>query len=106
MLDVLTGNVPAGRLVFLSVERLLNDLERAHARDAAFPYFFDQGAAVAIIKYFRDFCPFKLDPFQQFILRGNLLPAGQKVVLCYVGVHGSSPRAPKIPDRLYRNGQG
>jgi len=28
-LDVLTGNVPAGRLVFLAIERFLNDLERS-----------------------------------------------------------------------------
>lgn len=66
-LDVLTGNVAAGRMVFLSVERFLNDLKRCEAKDAAFPYHFDQGGAVSIIKYFRDLCPFKLEPFQQFI---------------------------------------
>ena len=66
-LDVLTGNMPTGRLVFLAVERFLNDLDRARGNDPSFPYFFDQGSSVAIIKYFRDLCPFALDPFQQFI---------------------------------------
>ena len=67
VMDVITGNVPTGRLVFISVERFLNDLERARSGDAAFPYMFDQGSAVSIIKYFRELCPFTLEPFQQFI---------------------------------------
>ena len=61
-LDVITGKVPVGRLVFLAVERHLNDLERGHKRGLRF----DQDAAVRIIKFFRDFAPFKLEPFQQF----------------------------------------
>lgn len=65
-LDVLTGNIPTGRMVFLAVERFLNDLRRAEAKDPDFPYYFDQGGAVSIIKFFRDFCPFHLQPFQQF----------------------------------------
>src|ERR1039458_7775532 len=64
-LDVLTGNLPAGRMVFLAAERVLNDLTRQNTPD--FPYFYDQGGAFAIIIYFRDLCPFKLEPFQQFI---------------------------------------
>ena len=67
-LDVLTGNIAAGRMVFLAVERFLNDLQRSEAKDPAFPYYFDQGGAVSIIKYFRDLCPFKLVPFEQFIV--------------------------------------
>jgi phage terminase large subunit-like protein len=76
-LDVITSNVPAGRMVFLAVERFLNDLAQVGARgarvarDAYDPrqfYYFDQGGAVSIIKYFRDLCPFKLEPFQQFIV--------------------------------------
>lgn len=70
-LDVITGNVPAGRMVFLAAERFLDDLRRADARDPEFLFYFDPGGAVAIIKYFRDLCPFKLDSFQQFIV-GNL----------------------------------
>ena len=66
-LSVLTGNIAAGRMVFLAVERFLDDLRRADAKDPAFPYYFDQAGAVAIIKYFRDLCPFKLVPFEQFI---------------------------------------
>jgi len=86
-LDVLTGNVPAGRMVFLAVERFLNDLARSTAAghipskvkqaqheenggavNHSFPFYFDQGGAVSIIKYFRDLCPFSLVPFEQFIV--------------------------------------
>jgi phage terminase large subunit-like protein len=70
-LDVLTGNIPTGRLVFLAVERFLNDLKRS-SKDAAsaFPYYFDQGAAVAIIKFFRDLAFHTKPPigYEQFIL--------------------------------------
>src|SRR3954463_9843800 len=61
-LDVLTGNLAVGRMVFLTVERFLNDLESGAKRGL----YFDQGGAVAIIRFFRDLCPFSLDPFQQF----------------------------------------
>jgi phage terminase large subunit-like protein len=83
-LDVLTGNVATGRMVFLAVERFLNDLQRATTAPADFPYYFDQGGAVSIIKYFRDLCPFKLDPFQQFIV-ANLF--GWKIVGVQCEVH-------------------
>src|SRR5579872_1405967 len=89
VLDVLTGNVPAGRLVFLAVERFLNDLDRAHNRDASFPYFFDQGSAVAIIKYFRELCPFSLVAFQQFTV-SNLFGWKKQGVEC--SVHPSGHR--------------
>ena len=82
-LDVLTGNIPAGRLVFLAVERFLNDLDRARSSDPSFPYFFDQGSAVAIIKYFKELCPFALDPFQQFIA-ANLFGWKKSGVECAV----------------------
>lgn len=61
-LDVLTGNIPASRLVFRAVERLLDDLARPD-----FAYHFDQGSAVSIIKFFRDLA-FPLQPFEQFIV--------------------------------------
>lgn len=63
VMDVLTGNVAVGRMVFLSVERFLNDLESGSKRGL----HFDQGGAVAIIRFFRDLCPFALSPFQQFV---------------------------------------
>lgn len=81
VLDALTGNVAVGRLVFLAVERFLNDLRRSDAGDPDFPYFFDAGSAVSIIKYFRDLCPFKLEPFQQFIA-GNLFGWKKAGVRC------------------------
>ena len=65
--DVIAGNIPVGRLVFLAVERHLNDLETGHQRGLQF----DQDAAGRVIKFFRDFAPFKLEPFQQF-KAGNL----------------------------------
>jgi hypothetical protein len=67
-LDVLTGNIPAARLVFLAVERHLNDLQRWQGPAGSQPYYFDQNAAAKIIKFARDCAPFKLDPFQQFIV--------------------------------------
>jgi len=63
-LDVLTGNIAAGRLVFLAIERHLNDLRSGDKRGI----HFDHDAAAKIIKYARDCAPFKLDPFQQFIV--------------------------------------
>lgn len=86
-LDVLTGNIAAGRMVFLAVERFLNDLQRSEAKDPAFPYYFDQGGAVVIIKYFRDLCPFKLIPFQQFIA-GNLFGWKKVGVECEIHPNG------------------
>lgn len=53
-------------MVFLTVERFVNDLAKTSSAD--FPYYFDPGGAVAIIRYFRDLCPFSLQPFQQFIV--------------------------------------
>lgn len=88
-LDVLTGNIPTGRLVFLAVERFLNDLDRARSKDSSFPYFFEQGSAVAIIKYFKELCPFALDPFQQFIV-ANLFGWKKTGVEC--AVHPSGHR--------------
>jgi len=61
---VLTGNIPTGRLVFLAVERHLNDLENGAARGL----HFDQDAAARVIRFFRDCSPFQLEPFQQFIV--------------------------------------
>jgi phage terminase large subunit-like protein len=109
-LNVITGNVAAGRMVYLAVERFLDDLERAglpadsgkgphpasgnqHYDQPAvpgkhdFPYYFDQGGAVSIIKYFRDLCPFKLDPFQQFIV-ANLFGWKKSGVECEVHPNG------------------
>jgi phage terminase large subunit-like protein len=62
VLDVLTGNIPSGRLVFLAVERFMRDLEEGHKRGLRF----DQAAAARPIRFFRDCAPFKLEPFQQF----------------------------------------
>src|SRR3984885_919857 len=103
-LDVLTGNVPAGRMVFLAAERFLNDLARArglaqgtvkdtdqaHQKEVvahAFPYYFDQGGATSIIRYFRDLCPFKLEPFQQFIC-ANLYGWKKSGIECKDHPHG------------------
>jgi phage terminase large subunit-like protein len=86
-LDVLTGNVPAGRMVFLAVERFLKDLQRADAGDPEFPYFFDAGGAVSIIRFFRDLCPFKLDPFQQF-MEANLFGWKKAGVECDIHPFG------------------
>src|ERR1700722_2181979 len=102
-LDVLTGKPPAGRMVFLAAERFVNDLARAsspaqsqpaQANEAKqnevvhdFPYYFDQGGAVSIIKYFRDLCPFKLEPFQQFIC-ANLFGWKKAGVECATHPHG------------------
>src|ERR1700729_2519241 len=86
-LDALTGNVAVGRMVFLAVERFLGDLRRADAGDPTFPYFFDAGGAVSIIRYFRDLCPFKLEPFQQFIV-GNLFGWKKAGVECEIHPYG------------------
>jgi phage terminase large subunit-like protein len=61
-LDILTGNIPSGRPVFLAVERFLHDLEEGSARGLKF----DQAAAARPIRFFRDCAPFQLAPFQQF----------------------------------------
>jgi phage terminase large subunit-like protein len=65
-LDVLTGNVPTGRLVFLAVERFLDDLQNGPAHGL----HFDAGAAVAIIQFFRDLVFAAKPPlaYEQFIL--------------------------------------
>ena len=64
--------------MFLAVERFLGDLSRQNT--AEFPYHFDQGAAVVVIKFFRDlaFSSKPLMPYEQFIvanlfgwMRGN-----------------------------------
>lgn len=64
--DVITGNIPVGRLAFLSVQRFLDDLDQGHKRGL----HFDQGGAVSIIKFFRDLAfPTKpLLPYEQFIV--------------------------------------
>lgn len=59
---MLAGNIPTGRLVFLAVQRHLDDLDQGAKRGLRF----DQDAAARVIKFFRDFAPFKLEPFQQF----------------------------------------
>lgn len=74
-------------MVFLAVERFLNDLQRSEAKRPAFPYYFDQGGAVVIIKYFRDLCPFKLIPFEQFIA-GNLFGWKKVGVECEIHPNG------------------
>ena len=76
-------------MVFLAVERFLSDLERAQKKDPSFPYYFDQGAAVAVIKYFRDLCPFRLVPFQQFIA-ANIF--GWKVAGVHCDIHPEGHR--------------
>jgi phage terminase large subunit-like protein len=86
-MDVLTGNVPTGRLVFLSAERFLNDLRKADAQDPSFPYYFDPGGAVSIIKFFRDLCPFPLEAFQQFI-GANIFGWKKVGVQCATHPHG------------------
>jgi phage terminase large subunit-like protein len=78
-LDILTGNIPSGRMVYLAVERFLDDLVRQNT--PSFPYYFDQGGAVAIIKYFRDLCPFRLVPFQQFMV-ANIMGWKESGVVC------------------------
>jgi phage terminase large subunit-like protein len=66
VLDVLTGNIAVGRLVFLAVERFMNDLRDGHKRGL----YFDQGSAVSIIMFFRDVAFIKkpLLPYEQFIV--------------------------------------
>lgn len=76
-LDVITGNIPTGRMVFLAVERHLNDLRDGAKRGL----YFDQDSAARNIAFFQKFLclaegehdgqPFKLAPFQQFI-QGSL----------------------------------
>jgi phage terminase large subunit-like protein len=68
-LDVLSGKIPTGRLVFLAVQRFVDDLQHGHERGL----HFDPGAAVAIIRFFRDlaFASFPDKPpigHEQFIL--------------------------------------
>lgn len=67
-LDILTGNIPSGRLVFLAVQRFVDDLSRQ--RSAEFPYYFDAGAAVKVVKFFRDLAFHSKPPigYEQFIL--------------------------------------
>jgi len=73
-LDVLTGNIPVGRLVFLAVERHVRDLTEGSARGL----FFDDAAASYVIEFFEKFLvfaegehagqPFIPTPWQQFVL--------------------------------------
>jgi phage terminase large subunit-like protein len=63
-LDVLVGNIPTSRLVFRAVERHIRDLETGHERGLRF----DQAASARVIRFFRDYAPFQLAPFQQFIV--------------------------------------
>jgi phage terminase large subunit-like protein len=72
--DVLTGQIPAGRLVFLAVERHIDDLQKGHERGLRY----DDMAAAKIVEFFERFLclaegdnagkPFLLEPWQQFIL--------------------------------------
>jgi phage terminase large subunit-like protein len=73
-LDVLTGNIPTGRLVFLAVERHLNDLSQGAKRGLRY----DDEAAAYVVEFFERFLclaegqnagqPFIPEPSQQFIL--------------------------------------
>jgi phage terminase large subunit-like protein len=77
-LDILTGNVAAGRLVFLAIERTLNDLQNSQGPKGSTEFYFDQAAAARAIAFFQKFLflaegdnagqPFKLQPWQQFII--------------------------------------
>jgi phage terminase large subunit-like protein len=73
-LDVLTGNVPAGRLVFMAIERHVRDLIEGEQRGL----HYDDDAACYVLEFFQRFLclsegenagqPFVLQPWQQFIL--------------------------------------
>lgn len=73
-LDVLTGNIPVGRLVFLSVERHVRDLIEGQKRGLCY----DDAAAAYVIEFFENFLvfaegehagkPFIPSPWQQFVL--------------------------------------
>lgn len=74
-LDVYEGNIPAGELVKLAVQRYFNDLEREDTED--FPYYHDAQAANSFIVFCSWCChfegrmkgqPFELDPWQQFVV--------------------------------------
>lgn len=72
--DVLSGEVVAGRLVRLAVQRHVNDLDMAVSRG----WFFDECAAEAAIQFYPELLvhsigkwdgePFDPSPFQKFIL--------------------------------------
>lgn len=71
---MLTGNIAAGRLVFLAVQRHLDDLEGGAKREI----HYDDEAAAYVLEFFQAFLclaegenagqPFELQPWQQFIL--------------------------------------
>lgn len=73
-LDVLTGNIPVGMLVYLAVERHIRDLTEGQTRGL----HYDDAAAAYVIEFFEKFLvlaegehagkPFLLQPWQQFIL--------------------------------------
>lgn len=73
-LDVLTGNIPVGRLVFLAVERHVRDLTEGDKRGLGY----DDAAAAYVIEFFEKFLvlaegenagkPFLLSPWEQFVL--------------------------------------
>lgn len=73
-LDVLTGNLPVGRLVYLAVERHIQDLIDGGKRGL----HYDDAAAIYVIEFFEKFLvlaegehagkPFLLSPWQQFVL--------------------------------------
>ena len=73
-LDVLTGNIPVGRLVFLAVERHVRDLTDGEKRGLRY----DDAAAAYVIEFFEKFLvfaegehagkPFVPSPWQQFVL--------------------------------------
>lgn len=69
--NVLSGKLPAGRLVKLACERYRNDLQRTDIH-------FDADAAARVIKFFATYFhhttgewrgkPFRLEPWQQFVI--------------------------------------
>jgi phage terminase large subunit-like protein len=73
-LDVLTGNVPVGRLVYLAVERHVRDLVDGEKRGLVY----DDSATSYVVEFFEKFLvlaegehagkPFLLSPWQQFVL--------------------------------------
>ena len=81
MQDVLSGRQVSCRWVKLSVQRHLDDLERAKSGDAEFPYYFDEHQAKRVIEFKQELrhtqgewanprihdTRLRLEPWQQFI---------------------------------------
>lgn len=72
--DILSGKIPSGRLLKLSIERSRRDFERLQSEDN-YPYYFDCGAAQQVIDFF-ELCyhwqgskagtPIELEPNQKW----------------------------------------